>query len=328
MQRLQRLLGHLGPSHQQPQVQRIPVAGSSASWTYSSVGKERTVVLEVKDDNGNSAMAEVFVFGAHVRKWQESGKPPAIFMSDTAKLDASTAIRGGIPIVFPQFGGHGPMRSHGFARRVHWRVAEGGSNTSVQKSQVSNGVSVTFVLEPNATTKAMWPYEFRFEYTVTLTGATNSRLTTSWNVSNTGTAPFSFSCCSHSYLRVSAVGDVSVRGLEDLPYCAKTNGAKWNYEKSGPRTIEGASDDIYFDSPNEQILHDPGYGRDIIIRKQGFPDTVLWTPHLKGAQKMGDLSTEQWADFLCVEPGVVSNPVHLDPGQSWKGIVSHTVRYL
>ena len=42
-------------------------------------------------------------FGAHCVSWKHDGEE-LLYMSSIAKFDGSKAIRGGIPVVFPQFG--------------------------------------------------------------------------------------------------------------------------------------------------------------------------------------------------------------------------------
>ena len=37
----------------------------------------------------------------------------------------SQAVRGGIPVLFPQFADRGPLKKHGFARDLPWQLVEG-----------------------------------------------------------------------------------------------------------------------------------------------------------------------------------------------------------
>ena len=46
-----------------------------------------------------------------------------LFLSSLAKFEPPTAIRGGIPVCWPQFGDMGPVKQqHGFARNLAWQV--------------------------------------------------------------------------------------------------------------------------------------------------------------------------------------------------------------
>ena len=59
---------------------------------------------------------EILLFGATVISWIFNGRE-RLFVSETAVWDGKKAIRGGIPLVFPQFGQPlKTMSQHGFAR--------------------------------------------------------------------------------------------------------------------------------------------------------------------------------------------------------------------
>ena len=71
-----------------------------------------------------------------------------------AKLDGSKAIRGGIPVVFPNFGPWKLGPQHGFARISSWTVDQKGDDF------------VIFTLSDNDETRKMWDYKFELRYTV------------------------------------------------------------------------------------------------------------------------------------------------------------------
>ena len=48
-----------------------------------------------------------------------------IFVSKKAVYKPPKAIRGGVPVCFPQFGGFGPLQQHGFARNTAFEVVSG-----------------------------------------------------------------------------------------------------------------------------------------------------------------------------------------------------------
>ncbi len=49
--------------------------------------------------------AEIYLHGAHVTHFQKTGDAPLLWMSQKSKFDEVSAIRGGIPVIFPWFGG-------------------------------------------------------------------------------------------------------------------------------------------------------------------------------------------------------------------------------
>ena len=78
------------------------------------------VLLQTAD----GACAEVSFFGAQVLSWQ----PPSctrslLFVSKEAIFDRRRAIRGGIPVCWPQFSTYGALaQQHGYARNMSWEL--------------------------------------------------------------------------------------------------------------------------------------------------------------------------------------------------------------
>src|SRR5260221_14514260 len=68
---------------------------------------------------------ELFLQGATVTSWAPAGQRPVIFTSPKAIYAPRTAIRGGVPIIFPWFGPHrtNPKApQHGFVRAAPWQL--------------------------------------------------------------------------------------------------------------------------------------------------------------------------------------------------------------
>ncbi|HNQ09783.1 MAG TPA: D-hexose-6-phosphate mutarotase, partial [Giesbergeria sp.] len=69
--------------------------------------------------DGDSAL--VALHGAQVLSWISGGRE-RLYLSPKAVFDGQAAIRGGIPLCFPQFNQRGPLPKHGFARNLAWRA--------------------------------------------------------------------------------------------------------------------------------------------------------------------------------------------------------------
>lgn len=110
------------------------------------------------------AKAEVALFGATCVSYSTSTGRPVLFVSEKSLLDESKPIRGGIPIVFPQFSNgdipndmpnesvtpviHADMPSHGFARRMVWEI---------ETSEIeSANPTVVFLLVSSEYTRTLW----------------------------------------------------------------------------------------------------------------------------------------------------------------------------
>lgn len=61
--------------------------------------------------------AEVYLHGGNITAWKTPHGRERLFCSSKAQYPPGKAIRGGVPIIYPQFG-PGPITTHGFARSV------------------------------------------------------------------------------------------------------------------------------------------------------------------------------------------------------------------
>ena len=140
--------------------------------------------------------------------------------SEAAVFDGAKAIRGGIPVCFPQFGPWELGPNHGFARILPWKFLP-------QESGVTpaGDAFASFQLRDDpATTGAMWPgRHFVLALVVTLSEGT---LTTNLSVENTGEAPLEFTALLHTYLRVPTIADVGVSGLQGVDLIDKVHHAR------------------------------------------------------------------------------------------------------
>ena len=74
----------------------------------------------VRLDRGAGTGLVIHKHGATITSWTIEGEE-MLFLSSKAVFDNKTAIRGGIPIVFPHFGPWGDNKpKHGFARILSW----------------------------------------------------------------------------------------------------------------------------------------------------------------------------------------------------------------
>ena len=77
--------------------------------------------IELKHGKENASLT-VVPFGATIISWIVEGQEK-IFVSKKAIMDGSKAIRGGVPVCFPNFGPWSNGPQHGFARNSpDWKV--------------------------------------------------------------------------------------------------------------------------------------------------------------------------------------------------------------
>src|SRR2546422_11694393 len=58
------------------------------------------VRITTPDDIG-----EIYLHGAHITSWKPNGEEEVLFLSSQSRWEDDHAIRGGVPICFPWFGG-------------------------------------------------------------------------------------------------------------------------------------------------------------------------------------------------------------------------------
>ncbi|KAJ2369845.1 hypothetical protein H4S02_000345 [Coemansia sp. RSA 2611] len=254
----------------------------------------------LRGQNGSSV--EVYLFGATITSWKSQGKE-RLFLSGKAKLDGSKAVRGGIPLVFPQFG-PGELPQHGFARTRKW--------TFVDAIEHGAGMVAHFELKENEDTLASkWPYKFVLHYTVDLTATT---LSTVIKYENTDTREFSFTSLMHTYFRVPDIKDTQVTGLQNVLYADKIAGTQDEREGREAVTVAANEDRMYTDVPG--VVSVQYGGERVSITRFNFKDIVLWNPWAEKAAEMSDFGDSEYNSMICVEVGTVASKVTLRPGQT------------
>ncbi|KAJ2644606.1 hypothetical protein GGF44_000531 [Coemansia sp. RSA 1694] len=245
---------------------------------------------------------KVYLYGATVTSWVCGGKE-RLFLSKLAKLDGSKPVRGGIPLVFPQFG-PGDLPQHGFARTRKW--------TLVSSAEHGQGVVVNLQLKDNEDTLASkWPHKFNLLYTIDLTATT---LSTIIKYENVDSQPFTFTSLMHTYLRVPDISGTTVTGLKDVVYADKIKGGSDLVEGRDEVTVAANEDRVYVDVPGVVTVN---YGDEsIAIRRFNFKDIVLWNPWAEKAAEMSDFGNDEFPQMICVEAGTVASEISLRPGQT------------
>ncbi len=257
----------------------------------------------VASDGGRG---EAYAHGAHVTSWIPADGEERIFLSARSEFAPGKAIRGGVPIIFPQFDREGPLPRHGFARVSEWQSSAAGADDS-------DPARAVFRLSDSPASRSIWNERFVAELTVTVGGRS---LALALTVTNTGTAPFAFTGALHTYLRVRAIEDVAVDGLGGIEFRDKVAGGVVRTQAPGVLRIEAETDRVYVAAPDRIVVHEPD--RALVVEKRGFPDVVLWNPWDKGAA-LSDLEPEGYRHMLCVEAAAVSAPVRVGPGRKWSG---------
>jgi len=241
-------------------------------------------------------------YGAQVLSWSAPGNEELLFMSPSAMFMRGKAIRGGIPIVFPQFG-KGNLPSHGFARTSDWELI---------REEVSDEgtVSVGLRLSSAGAFSESWPDKFALESEVRL----SESLTSTLRISNTGLQPFSCHAALHTYFGVGDSARCAIEGLEGGSFVDFLRNRDVGLESSKVFRLVGPTDRAYRASPAVVLIRDPDRHRVFRIWKEGFNDTVVWNPWSEADVTLPDLALGSWRSMVCVESGSVLERMTVMPG--------------
>jgi len=254
----------------------------------------------VTDDG---AQAEVYLHGGHVASWKPANGEERLFLSNTSEFRSGVAIRGGVPVCFPQFAGFGPLLKHGFVRTLPWSIRHGGAN------------SIALQLSESAATLKLWPHAFTAVLTVSI-GAQSLLL--EFEVTNTGDAPFEFTGALHTYFLVGDVRSTVIEGLSGRRYADRSGGGfVESVQSEGPIAFEGEVDRVYYSAPERVIIRETD--RTTTVMSRGFPDVVVWNPGPIMGAKMADLELDGYRRMVCVEAAVVGKPITVEPQATWRG---------
>jgi glucose-6-phosphate 1-epimerase len=244
--------------------------------------------------------------GGQVLSWITPDGRERLFLSDRAVFAGSAAIRGGIPVCFPQFAGLGDLPKHGLVRTREWTVG-------AQRCGDGFALAALEIADDEAT-RALWPHSFRLELTVMVEA---NRLDLELCVANTGAAPFVFTGALHTYLRLVQVEDAALEGLRGHEYRDAAGGDRLVRETGTEIIVEGEVDRVYHEVRRPLLLKAGNHSLGIQARE--FPDVVVWNPWVDKCALLADMPPDGWRHLLCVEAAVARQPLAVQPGEEWCG---------
>jgi len=248
--------------------------------------------------------------GAHVLSWVSGGRE-RLYLSPQSVMDGHAAIRGGIPVCFPQFNQRGDLPKHGFARNVSWAPKPAKLEADRAHLALSLGDS--------AATRQWWDQRFEALLLIELTPGT---LQLELVVRNTDSKPLLFTGALHSYFAVSDVAQARLLGLG--------GSAEWNAVTDGHGTAApelrfvGEFDRVYSAAPASYELLDGPHALSI-VQDMDWTQTVVWNPGAAKCASLSDMPADGWQHMLCVEAAQVYEPICIAAGDFWQGAQRLTV---
>jgi glucose-6-phosphate 1-epimerase len=276
---------------------------------------ERTGFVELTEHCGQPALSLrapdgatclISLLGGQILSWVPAGGAERLYLSPSARFDGTSALRGGIPVIFPQFAEQGNGPRHGFARTSVWTVSE--------QRVATDFATATLNIVDSGTSRLIWPHAFSMELTAMLCG---NRLDLELDVENTGESAFTFAAALHTYLRVNEVENCRVEGLRGKRYIDAARGGAVTTDRFDAVVVEDEVDRIYCGAPDTVVLHEPS--RALGLQSDGFPDLVVWNPWEHKCRELTDMPDPDFRRMICLEPALVEHPLELAPGAHWTG---------
>jgi glucose-6-phosphate 1-epimerase len=259
--------------------------------------------------------------GAHVLSWVSQGRE-RLFLSPNNLWDGQSAIRGGVPVCFPQFNQRGTLPKHGFARNMLWHFDEAAQiGEAAQENEAAvghEGAHMTFTLRTNSGTLALWQQDFVAKLRVSLSPG---QLTITLTVNNTELHnDLHFTGALHTYLAVDDIDLTDLRGLGGLPEWDAVADVHGDADEA--LYFDGEFDRVYSrrDNVSVQPLHlQDGSALLQIEQSASWGESVVWNPGESKCAALADMPAHGFARMLCVEAAQVFEPISIPAGGQWVG---------
>ena len=246
-------------------------------------GMLKTLVI-----NNQFATAEVALFGAHMLSFiPKHDQRERLYVSDSSIRDGKKAIRGGVPICWPWFGGlNEGYQMHGYARDRVWELI-----SAVDKD---DGTELVLSLPDTAGDG------FSGKATVSITIYVGKTLSMSLTTTNVGDEPFELSTALHTYFAVDDITDVELLGMTG-DYTDKVN--DWAIGTTPvPYLFPERTDRIHYEAAKHLTVVEGRH--QVNIESSGHDSIIVWNPGAELSKSMSDMSDNSYMKMLCVETGV------------------------
>ena len=262
--------------------------------------------LPALDLTFGSASARVYLQGAHITSWKPDGMTEMLWLSDAANFSPGKAIRGGIPICWPWFGGYwgeGHLSQHGFARTAEFELVD------FEETEFFVRARLRMISEAPY---PEWQNCLALEVEICLSDSLQLELITT-NISD---KLIEVGAALHTYFHVNDVTKIEIPELHGLSFKDKVQGFEI-FSQDSEFAVAGETDRVFLNPPKTVRLIDAEAKRVFAIESWGNTDLVVWNPWVENAKNMADFDDEGYLNMICVEPAnALDNRVLLKPGAS------------
>lgn len=266
--------------------------------------------------NNRYATAMISLYGGQLLEYKPHDQnEQVIWLSEQAIFKHNKAIRGGIPICWPWFGGFdshsipNELPAHGFARIVVWDVEstqilpDGGTEVILKMpcEEVCSQFKTVFT-----------HFDCELIFKITIADSLKVELTSI----NHSQHEMVMSNALHSYFKISDIRNITIQGLENTIFQDKLKQGQSDCQKTALK-FDAETDKVFINTSNNVELTDPGFDRRIVITKENSNSTVIWNPWKEKSALMSDMSDQAWLEMVCIEPAnVLKNQLLLAPGDT------------
>lgn len=211
--------------------------------------------------------AKVSLQGAQLLSFQPAhAAHDVLWLSEIEPFEQGVAIRGGVPICYPWFGGV-KQPAHGTARISEWTLhsAQVFEDRVELEFHFDDQAKITMILGDTA------------QLTFTHLGAEPAQLAL------------------HSYFKVA---DITQIALHNLPTESFNSVEQQIQAVTSPRKFANLVDEIYTNNGLPTLIQDPIWQRKISVAHQNATETVVWNPWHKAMSGMSDTGHKT---MVCVE---------------------------
>lgn len=234
----------------------------------------------------------ISLYGGQVLTWQPKEQQPVFWLSRDSQYSVGNAIRGGVPLCWPWFGGEVKLangdtstaHNHGFARQSQWQIAD--------IKLTSASVKIVLSLS-GSNLSCYWPSSFKLSQSLVFGQSFQQKLT----IKNLSNQAVNYTGALHSYFCVSDPKHIEIPALNTINFDDKYRAI--NNQNSILSHCAGPIDRIYHSHANMTIF-DRHWQREIEVLSQGCQQWVLWNPG-KVAEKMVDVHGGGQNEFICLE---------------------------
>lgn len=268
----------------------------------------RNMVVVTNETDGSQIT--IYQQGGHISSWKTATGEEHLYNSPKTIYADGKAIRGGVPLIFPQFSDLGPLPvSHGFLRVSNFELKGTSKKNGLQEVQLEYRLrpGMQKVL-PNASVDVLLTVAF-----------SATQLYMDAKVTNQGNSEFEFAFAFHTYF-AAQVNGVEVGGLNETPYLDDLQARK-PCPAAPVKHITEEIDRIYVNqktAPVHLSYPNPNGGKKLLtIKTDNFKDVVLWNPWIEKTKQTKDLPEDAYLHFVCVEHGTILEKEKLKPQDTW-----------